>query len=434
MSGIFNVDPYPSKEKDMRRFMLALATVAALPAAPARSQTDITMSYALPLFYEKVTVEIVNQFMKENPDIKVTIRAPAENYPALLEQTLRDSISNTLPDVSFQSFAFTRTLAERQLAVPLDKLLGESGGLKKFGISQSVGALGEWKGQQYAIPYTLSVPIIFYNEDLIQTAGGDPKNFPKTWDGIIDLAGKIKALPDPKIVSAWLQYNVDDWLWQALVMSHGGRMATPDESKVAFDGPEGQASMNILNRLAKDGGMPNIPRPQAVQAFSAGTMGMIFTSSGLLEVFDKQAQGKFKIGTAPMPTPSEKGGFPTGGTDMVMFAKDPEKQKAGWKLIQYMVSPWAQTMTAKATGLLPASTAAIEDPNQLGTFYKEKPGNLTAVNLMPKMQASYSWPGANGLKIVNVILNQSERVVAQQTAPKEALDKLTKDVQALLPK
>jgi multiple sugar transport system substrate-binding protein len=38
-------------------------------------------------------------------------------------------------------------------------------------------------------------------------------------------------------------------------------MLNADESKVAFDGPEGQFAIRMLARLVTDGGMPNLDQP-----------------------------------------------------------------------------------------------------------------------------------------------------------------------------
>ena len=81
-------------------------------------------------------------------------------------------------------------------------------------------------------------------------AGGDPDNFPATWDGIIDLAQKIEALGGGKVRGCPFDWQITgNWMWQALVFSHGGTMLSADEKKVAFDGPRRTEGHRVLGRL-----------------------------------------------------------------------------------------------------------------------------------------------------------------------------------------
>ena len=91
----------------------------------------------------------------------------------------------------------------------------------------------------------------------MKRAGGDPDNFPKDWDGVIGLAKRIEA-SIPAISGVFFSWQITgNWMWQALVFSHGGTMLTADEKAVAFDGPQGQLAIAILGRLVTEANMPN---------------------------------------------------------------------------------------------------------------------------------------------------------------------------------
>ena len=61
-----------------------------------------------------------------------------------------------------------------------------------------------------------------------------------------------------------------NWMWQALVFSHGGTMLTADEKKVAFDGPAGQKAIGVLGRLVNEANMPNSTFAAEAPNFIAG--------------------------------------------------------------------------------------------------------------------------------------------------------------------
>jgi multiple sugar transport system substrate-binding protein len=52
--------------------------------------------------------------------------------------------------------------------------------------------LGKVNGKLYGLPVNASLPIMYFNTELVKKAGGDPQHMPDTWDGIIALARKIR--------------------------------------------------------------------------------------------------------------------------------------------------------------------------------------------------------------------------------------------------
>ena len=50
------------------------------------------------------------------------------------------------------------------------------------------------------------------------------------------------------------RWQGDDWMFSALLFGAGGTMLNNDESKVTFNGPEGQKAVEVLDRMVKEGG------------------------------------------------------------------------------------------------------------------------------------------------------------------------------------
>jgi hypothetical protein len=59
-------------------------------------------------------------------------------------------------------------------------------------------------------------------------------------------------------------------MFSALLFGHGGQMLTEDERDVAFNGAEGLAALRLLDRMVKEGQMPNYAGTADLQAFAAG--------------------------------------------------------------------------------------------------------------------------------------------------------------------
>ncbi|MCP2936307.1 hypothetical protein NK983_26835, partial [Salmonella enterica subsp. enterica serovar Typhimurium] len=91
----------------------------------------------------------------------------------------------------------------------------------------------------------------------------------------------------------------------ALLYGFGGRMLTEDETKVAFDGPEGLAAVRLLDRMVKEGKMPNFGASATatadLQAFGAGKMGMMFRTTAQVRQISGMVGNNFEMQTTTLP-------------------------------------------------------------------------------------------------------------------------------------
>ncbi len=415
----------------IRNTLLALAGCLAAATAGA---IDIQVQYPAPSLFKAAIEQIVADFSKVHPDIKVTLLGPQQNYEEIVQSSLRASITNTLPDVGVHGMNRQRILAERGIAQPIDDLIRNDPAFPKLGITDRSLSVGQVQGRQYGIPFAISTPVIYYNSDLVKRAGGDPDNFPKDWDGIIALAKKVDSL-DPSIKGAFFSWQITgNWMWQALVFSHGGTMLSADEKKVAFDGPAGQRAINVLSRLVHEANMPNTTFQAAAPDFIAGRLGMISDSSAQIGRFDRDVGKAFPVRVARFPLSASNGRLPTGGAAMMLLAKDPAKQKAAWEFIKFATGPHGATILVKGTGYAPATDLPAKDAALLGDFYRNSPNHRVALSQLDSVTAWYAFPGENGIKITDVIKDHLQSVADKSAKPEEVLKKMAADTQALLPR
>jgi len=212
-------------------------------------------------------------------------------------------------------------------------------------------------------------------------------------------------------------------------------MLTPDEKKVAFDGPAGRKAIETLRLMMTDGTMRDVSQATALQDFVSGRLGIWAHSTSRLGGVTKQAQGVFTLRTATFPLGADaQSRLPAGGNVAMMLAKDPAKQKAAWEYIKFATGPVGATIMVKGTGYFPANALPAKDPKMLGDFYVQNPNHRVAIGQLPSMTAWYAFPGENGLKITDVIKDHLQSVVNGSAKPDDALKKMTADTQALLPK
>lgn len=414
------------------------AALTAALAAPGlvRGQTapvELSVAYSIPVLFKDLMENIGREFTARHPHVKLTFRAPEEGYEQIMQRNLRDSITNSLPDVAFHGLNRQRTLLERNIPVNLKPFMDADPRIAEQGYSPSLLSLGQVGNQQTGIGFAMSTPILYFNGNLVREAGGNPDKLPTTWDEVIKLAA---AMHDPSKNRTGMFFDwtiTGNWSWQGLVLSHGGSMLNADETKVAFGDQPGQRSIQLLRRMVDEGKMPDIRPETMFQDFFAGRMGLSMQSTAQLGRYNREVGGRFPVLCARYPLSAQNARLPAGGNVAMMFTKDPARQRAAWDFIKFATGPVGATMMVKATGYMPGTTLPAQRKDMLADFYAQNPNHLISIRQQDVITGWYAFPGQNALKITDVINDHLQTVVSRKEAPAAVLQKMTADVQALIP-
>lgn len=415
-----------------RRSLLAGVALSTITPGPpmAMAQAKITLNvlYSGAYVNKAPIEEISRQFEAMRPDIQIRLES-AKGYTEMTQLMLRAAITGSIPDIGFQGLSFVRLFVERELAAPLDTFISSESDWKTLGYSTSVMSLAKKNGGTYGIPFEVSVPTVYVNADLVRKAGGDPDDPPKTWAEIVALGKNINA----ESGGIYFDYTpTGNWTFIALVQSQGGTMMTPDDKKIQFDGPEGMRALELLKEIG-EAGMKNMTRDQAKQAFVAGSIGILITSSSDITLFTEQSAGKFDLRVLPFPVEPQSGSLPAGGNALMIHTRDQQKQQAAWDYIKFATGPIGQTIMATKTSYVPINSLAIEDPKFLGDYYKDRPNLRVPVEQLPIVSGWFSFPGENSLKITKVIEDRLREVLLLQQAPNDAMRQMVDEVSSMLP-
>ena len=424
--------------KFLKRIMTAVGLAAGI-AAPALAQQTITLDvlYCYPSF-ARFHEPLANEFMKKNPQIKIQFRAPSASYDEGHQVILRSAITNQLPDVYYAGYhllgEMARTLEKRGQINDLAPFLKtEPANYASANFAPRMMSLSQVDGKQYGLAFNASSPIMYFNTDLVKRAGGDPKNMPDTWDGLIKLAAKIKTLGnDVSGVSYDVHAWPDDWLFQGMIYQLGGKLVEPGAKKAGFNNESGLQALKTMRRFVTEGGMQLVDWDQSRQAFGAGKTGILFTTPAHLKTVTDLVGGKFEWGTARFPIDNKaQGGVPTGGNAVVMLAKDAAKQKAAWEFIKYVTSPEAQKVVVEMTGYLPTNQRAM-GKEFLGPFYDQNPNFRTATTQIERSLPWGGYPGGQSVRIWRAQRDVVSSVMRGEKTPEQALPDLVKATEALM--
>jgi multiple sugar transport system substrate-binding protein len=424
-----------SNRRHVLKGAAALAATVALPGY-ARSQSnavDLVVQYPAPNLFQKMHDEMKAKFEAKNPNVRITFRAPYENYEDGLQKTLRDAITRSLPDVSYHGVNRQRTLLERDIPVDLLPFIKADAEWNTLGFTDQMLDLGRLQGKQTGIGTALSTPILYVNVDLLAKAGVTPDQL-KTWDDVIK-AGAAIDKPADNVRGFFFNWPITgNWSWQGLVFSHGGSMLSADETRVAFGDEPGQQAIRLLRRFVDDGKMADLRAETAFADFFAGRLGIMMESTAQLARVTREIGGRFALKTVRYPITAANGRIPAGGKVAMMFTRDQAKQKAAYEYIKFVTGPEGATIMVNNTGYMPSTALPGTREDMLAKFYRENPNWNTTLQQLPVMTGWYAFPGQNALKITDVINDYLQTVVNKSKTADAVLPQMVADVQALLPK
>lgn len=418
-----------------RSFLAGGIAAAALPLASARAATEVSMTYPFPDVFNDTHRQIAQAFAAARSDITLNFRTATRDYEEATQRILRDAVTNQLPDVTFQGLNRVRALVDRNVAVRLDPFIAGEQGFAEAGFNDTMFAAGKVGDRTYGVPFAVSLPIVYFNLDLVARAGGNADRLPDNWDGVLELAARIDALPGEVhgLITDWT--ITGNWMWQALVMAEGGTMMDAAERRVAFGDEPGKKAMRLLSRMITEGRMPNVSQADMRTAFAAGQCGIMVTSTAYVNGLTRQIGDRFTMRTTVFPSLVEgKSRLPAGGNVAVITARDPARQRAAWEALKFWTGPVGGATMVRTTGYMAANRQVAE--TELQDFYRQNPNQYTAIRAMPYMAGWYAFPGPNGLKITDVIKDRLQSIVdGSRAAQHEAvLADMVRDVQALLPR
>ncbi|HBD8865685.1 TPA: extracellular solute-binding protein [Campylobacter jejuni] len=171
--------------------------------------------------------------------MEIRFLAPAQNYEEQSARLLREKMINKLPDVSFNSYSYLPTLVNKNIPKDLTQNLINK---KELGFNDNAFKATTLENKIYAIPFASSLPVVYYNMDLVKQAGWN-KELPKTWDELFDLSQKINSLNGKSGVYFG---ETDTWLILALSLERGGKLIN-EKGKVDFNNKAWQETFKLLN-------------------------------------------------------------------------------------------------------------------------------------------------------------------------------------------
>jgi multiple sugar transport system substrate-binding protein len=406
----------------MAVLMVWEAAVPALGQAPGA----VTIEYwhiFTETFGGPVLREVVARFNGAQGGVRVVERLQPGGYIGLLQALQAAIAARTPPAVAVIGYNFTEFVIDNFPHKPAEELPGIKDLLA--GYLPEVLAFGQKNGRQHGIPYSVSVPIMFYNADLFRQAGLDPDRPPATWEAVLQTALTIKNRTGKFGVFLW---NRDTFVIQSLVESAGGGFMSPDNRRVTVNAPANRDALQFYSDLVNVHKVTPLATSDEAQAsFLRGEVAMHVASVANLENFQRSA--RFQLRTAPFPTfGSRPRRIVAGGNNLFVFAAEERQQEAAWKLVRFLVS--ADGLSQWTTGL-----GYVSPLRRMVEAQKVRPLNPLARPALDTLTAVVRWtnfPGGQGPQAERVIVDTVTAILGGRVPVAQALDDAHARIAALV--
>ncbi|MBO1754083.1 ABC transporter substrate-binding protein [Allobranchiibius sp. CTAmp26] len=323
--------------------------------------------------------KLIAGFEKKNPSLKVKLVDAGKNYEEVGQKFNAALGGGNQPDVvvvsdvTWFNFALNKRLAD------VAALLAANG-LSSSDYVDSLYADYNFQGSEhYALPYSRSTPLFYYNKDVWKKAGL-PDRGPKDWDEFTSWCPALqKALGSgkaPIILDDGSDYL--DWTFQCIAWSYGGGYS--DKWTPTFSEAGTVKAGQVLQGWAKKKYLKTSADSQS--DFSAGLGAVLLESTG--DISGIQKDGKFGLGVAFVPAPNGIKTCPTGGAGLAIpqGISDARKKNA-IKFIEFMTNAQSTITFSQATGYMPVRKSALDDSAEKA-YLAKNPEYALAVTQLPK--------------------------------------------------
>ncbi|OON82799.1 ABC transporter substrate-binding protein [Streptomyces tsukubensis] len=309
-----------------------------------------------------IWTEIIKDFEKKNPDIKVKyVPIPIADVQSKYDTAIS---GGGLPDVGGVGTAYLAGMVSQDALEPLDKRIKDSAlkGRLVESMVKSVRSAAGRGDEVYSVPTSANNGVLWYRTDLFKQAGLEP---PSTWDKFYAAADKLTDAKKNKF--GYTIRGGAGSIAQALDALYGQSGITEfwKGDRTTLNDPKNVTALEKYAALYKKttpAADVNNDFTKMVAQWDTGTIGMLNHNLGSFQDHVK-ALGEEKF--AGIPAPVGDGGTRvqvSNPVDGLGLFKSSKNKTAAWKFIEFAAAHASNSKWNESAGAIPANTEAAKDP------------------------------------------------------------------------
>ncbi|MGI0519467.1 extracellular solute-binding protein [Microbacterium maritypicum] len=392
--------------------VLPLAACAGGDSTATDGQVEISFFHRWPnepknTYYS----DIVAEFEKENPDIKVTVES-------VLNDAYKDKVkvvagSANAPDVLFTwSGSFVDELVSNDALLDLSPWLEKDTEFRDSFYPSQLAAFAV-DDAQYGLPVGMQSKLFFYNKDVFEDLGLE---VPTTWDEFIDVLEKIQ---DAGLTP--IEYGAQEqWTIAHYVGTLNQRVVDPEVFAADQDPAKGEftdegyvEALERFQELAEymNDDLTAVGHEVARNAWIAGEAPIMYMQSAEVGYFGDAA---FEYGTFNFPEVAGGKGDPeelTGAPEGFGISKTTKHPEEAERFLEFLLSKESGIAYAEQAGELSAVVGAVDDAD-VPEISKELAQGIVDASAMT------TWlDNAYDPQIVQAYLSETQLMLSGQQTP-----------------
>lgn len=320
---------------------------------------------------------------------KVVVKLePQGSYDETFDKYIQSGQSSRPDLVGFPEYYVQQTI-DSDSVIPIGACI-EADGFDTSEFRPTVLDTYNVAGVQWAMPFNLSNPVLYYNRSMFVAAGLDPDRPPLSLDdlrqysqAIVDSGAASYGIAIDSGYSAFGGWVIEQWLANSLEFyadNENGHLAPA--TQVLYDGPVAVELLTYAQQMVQDGlafyvggnagGQDNYLKladraePAAMTIGSSATLATVKAAldGGLIP-----GMTAADIGVGPLPSPTGRPTSLVGGASLyVMADHGDETAAAAWDFVKYLVSAQSQSQWSADTGYIPIREDAVALEPLAGTY------------------------------------------------------------------
>jgi multiple sugar transport system substrate-binding protein len=406
----------PTRRRLIRAGLAALAAPALLPRSALGSNARIDLVHLFSGADHPIQ-RLIRAFNARNTGVTVVSRQDGTTYEAITQRALSSIAAGRGPALMTTGW---------KLGDFARRTLGAKDFREIFGAERTAALLGRFRpqvrplaevgGVPIGLPWAMSTPVLYINQDLWTAAGIDPAAEPATAEQLYPMVRQLQE----RTGRQGLCYEVNEWLPQAFIQNAGGEVIDASGRPV-MDSPEAIYGIEKFVEPHRLGLWRVLTIPEMLSAFQSGGIGVMASSSARQSGVREAARFNLRL-IRMVGLEGRQRRMNSGGNFLAIYSNSREQQEAAYRFLDFVASPEGFEIWL-GTGYLNVTTHPLPLP----------PGNEAAhAQLAEGLTSETIWPGPRGLEALTAHIDWITRIVNGSVSVAEGLRGSRRAVEALI--
>lgn len=389
---------------------------------PAIKPVKITYWHRLTGSWAKAQQKLIKKFNHSQKRYRVVAKS-YRRYQKLDQKLKKAAHRGQLPTIAQTPYTNLGDYVDQGLVLPWDSLMytGKSALSHKelVDINPSFLATGRYQNQQYALPFSLSTRILYYNQKLLNQYHFE---VPTTWQQLLQVAQQAK---EKHLTPISLDHDFS--LELASLAYSANQQLIDDEGQAHWTNPSTQRIIREIATAVQTDLIKVAPQGQYfAQDFKQGqTLFGLGSSATIPEL----AATDVRWNTALFPEYAGQSTNVLAGNDLILLQGSTAKQQRGaWAFMRFLLKKENVVQWSLATGYAPVTKSAAKS-RQYQAALKTQP-QLNA--MLQSIDTSFSAEKFRGYQHYRQAVLQTLPQLTQTKAPADLLQQLQNEAETQL--